>query len=41
MNWRDEWIGMPEFVQDEKKPDAQIPSGINNYGMVYNANVNN
>jgi hypothetical protein len=24
MNWRDEWIGMPEFVQDEKKPFSAI-----------------
>lgn len=23
-NWREEWVGMPEFVQEKQKPYAQV-----------------
>jgi hypothetical protein len=23
-NWREEWVGMPEFVQNKQKPYAQV-----------------
>jgi hypothetical protein len=31
-DWRGEWVGMPEFVQDEKKPFAAINIRFRNQG---------